>query len=548
MLKVLIADDEPLVQIGLKSMIDWNALGFELCTAASNGEEAYRIVEAQMPEIVIADVQMPCCTGLELAKRCRETYGKLPVFIILSGYEDFNYAREALSFQAVDYLIKIDLTPEILTKALLTAKSEVETALGQYAWPDAESLDVMLFSQRFFIQLLNNLFETDAQYKAQADSLSIRLNYRFYCVAQVKITSDAKQSDSALYSSTLHMFEELIQKYICCQVIPLDSRFFAVLFYSDADDADSFQKEIADALAATFAMLFQYYSVTLTATAGRIVSNIMESSSSYYDAKQISSYVSDSQNILFFDDLPDAGSLRNVFNLSIFRTEITRAFEELDEASLKKTLDGILELLKQEHVNLTQAMDVSCSILHLTLTLLSNGSEIADRIFEAETDSYRSLYRQKSVASIIKWLETLEQGLCQEFESHTTPQKNFLVENTKKYIEEHLQERISLTDLAECFHVSPNYLSQLFKKYMDIGINKYISQKKINASKELLKQPELKIYEVADYFGFENAFYYNKVFKRVTGLSPKEYRNSLNGAPTSAAPSLQIPPAPGQKQ
>ncbi len=529
MLKVLIVDDEPLVQIGLKSMIDWNALGFEICGTAANGDAAYDMIETYMPEIVITDIQMPCLSGLELAKKCRDNYGRLPVFIILTSYEDFHYAREALSFQAIDYLVKIDLTPELLTNALNSAKEVVESVLNQNSASSADSLDVMLFSERFFIRLLNNLFESPAQYEIQAASLSINLDYRYYCVAQIEIIPNEKCEDSnALYSSTLHMFTELIEKYIDCHIIPLDNRFFAILFYSNEADSKDFSTEIAAALTQTFSMLFGYYSVTLLATVGRTVSDIMDVSASYYDAKQISSYVSADQQIIFFEDLPDTNNLRNVFNLSVFRNDITRAFEDLDESALHETLSGITELLSADNVHVTQAMDVSGSILHLTLTLLSNGAEIADSIFANEPDGYRSLYRQKTISSIINWLNTLEAGLCEEFQTHAKDQKNFLVENVKKYIAKHLHERIALSDLAESFHVSPNYLSQLFKKYTEVGINEYITQQKIAASKELLKQPDLKIYEVAEQFGFESAFYYSKVFKKVTGISPKDFRNHLN--------------------
>ena len=526
MLKVLIADDEPLVQIGLKSMIDWNALGFEICGIAANGDAAFDMIKAHMPEIVITDVQMPCLSGLELAKKCREIYGKLPVFIILSGYEDFHYAKEALSFQAIDYLVKIDLTPEILTSALLLAKEEVNSALSKTAAPGGETLDVMLFSQRFFIRLLNNLFESSEQLNAQAASLSIHLDYRLFCVAQVEILAEGSAGElSQLYSNTLHMFENLVEKYISCQVIPLDSRFFAVLFYSEKEDEEAFLSAMQTALTQTFAMLYRYYNVTLLATVGRIVTEPGNASASYGDARQISSYASKDDPILFFDDMPDTGGLRNVFNLSIFRKDITYAFEYMDQDILKETFSKITELLSQEHVPLPQALDVSGSILHFTLTLLQNGTEIANRIFAGEPEGYCSLYRLKSVPAIIQWLKTLEEGLCLEFSERGDTQKNFLVENTKKYIEEHLNQRISLADLAECFHISPNYLSQLFKKCENINLMEYIAQKKINASKELLQKPDLKIYEVADQFGFENAFYYSKVFKKVTGISPKEFRS-----------------------
>lgn len=95
MIKLVIADDEPLIQVGLKSMIDWKKLDIEICGTASNGDNAWKLIQEHHPELVITDIQMPCSSGLELGKRCRDELGPLPVFIILTGYEDFQYAREA---------------------------------------------------------------------------------------------------------------------------------------------------------------------------------------------------------------------------------------------------------------------------------------------------------------------------------------------------------------------------------------------------------------------------------------------------------------------
>lgn len=468
MLKVLIADDEPLVQIGLKSMIDWNRLGFELCPSASNGEMAFEIIETHMPEIVITDIQMPRLSGLELAKKCRDTYGRLPVFIILTSYEDFNYAREAISFQAIDYLIKIDLTPELLTDALTAARNEVEAVLNRPHTPDSEKFDAAILSNRFFVRLINHLFDNQKQVMLQADALSVRLDYRLYCTAQIEIIPDKKSKDDhALYSSTLHMFEKLIEKYTDCRILPLDNRFFAVLFYSDDGDVALWKEHLSSALTQTFSMLYSYYSVTLLAVVGRTAANIMDTSASYYDARQIAPLVSAQNQILFFDDLPDTKRLQNVFHLSLFRRELSHAFEELDETVLHETISDIIELFPDDDTYLSQAIDVSQSILRLTLTLLSNGAELADKIFADEPDGYRSLCRKDSVRSVLCWLDTLQQGLCLEFRSQ--------------------------------------------------------SESQINASKKLLLQPDLKLYEIARESGFENAFYYSKAFKRITGISPKEY-------------------------
>ena len=106
MYKLLIVDDEPLVQVGIKSMLDWSEYNIDICGIAMNGQAAYSVIEEQMPDIVITDIKMPIMTGLELIKKCRENFGyQKPSFIILTNYEDFSMAKEALKAQVVDYLL-----------------------------------------------------------------------------------------------------------------------------------------------------------------------------------------------------------------------------------------------------------------------------------------------------------------------------------------------------------------------------------------------------------------------------------------------------------
>lgn len=97
---------------------------------------------------------------------------------------------------------------------------------------------------------------------------------------------------------------------------------------------------------------------------------------------------------------------------------------------------------------------------------------------------------------------------------------------SKKYIGEHISERLSLNEVAAVFGISPNYLSQLFGKYNDVGFSEYINISKINEAKRLLDEGTLKIYEVAEMLGFESSFYFSKVFKKVEGVSPTDYLNN----------------------
>lgn len=533
MIKILIADDEPLVQIGLKSMISWEELGVEICGTAANGDAAYQLICEHRPEIVLTDIQMPCSSGLELGKRCHEEFGTLPLFIILTNYEDFQYAKEAISFQAFDYLIKIDLSPETLAATIKKAISQVQKIQAAKTLPSSSNAaEFQLLQERFFIRLLNNLFETDSQYQSLVEELKIPAHYPGYAAAHLIVQPPEQAAQLSqeemmkFYSTTRQMLKELLSKHVSCRILALDIRHMAVIFYfPDGSSCSSWKSAVTNGFSQAFEMLFNYYSVRILACVGRFATGLRELSASYYDAKQLIYSVSESCPILYWDELSDFSGLRNVFNLSLFRKEIGKAFEELDEHALHHVFSDITELLSAENVLYSQALDAAGSILHFTVTLLPEGTEIASSIFKDEPESYCSLYRQKTVPAILDWLNRLEKGLCTFLPEYKAKNKNYLVENAKKYIREHLHQRIVLQDIAEAFEVSPNYLSQLFKKFEGIGINEYVSNLKIEKSKELLKDGNLKIYEVADKLGFESAFYFSKVFKRVTGLAPKDFRN-----------------------
>ena len=99
--------------------------------------------------------------------------------------------------------------------------------------------------------------------------------------------------------------------------------------------------------------------------------------------------------------------------------------------------------------------------------------------------------------------------------------------NAKKYIIQHIREKLTLNDVAEAFCISPNYLSVLFSKYNDIGFSDFINQNKIEAAKKMMRDGDYKIYEISDLLGFESAFYFSRVFKKVTGSSPRDYMKTI---------------------
>ncbi len=419
--RLLIADDEPLVQIGLRTMLNNKELTiFEIAGTAQNGRDAYKLIEELRPDIVISDIKMPLMTGLELLERSKKDFGPLPVFIMLTAYEDFEMARKALSNEAVDYLVKIELSFDTLKKALEKAVSRLE----QYKEKDTEaptpaerSLDE--FRQKFIIKLLSNIIKDRNSLLAEAKENRMDFSFNRYIAVYGRLSEGTAYSEEkllTLYSSSLDMTRDILQKYSPCHVVANDLKHFTFIFYFNEDvPVADIMELINDGLENAIEMINNYFSVGLFFGIGTAVSDPLDIHTSFEEARI--------------------------------------AEENTDE-----------------------------------------GAPI--RLFSHIAGANRRSGKDKLIASI------------------------------QQYINDNLDGRLQLTEVAEYFGLSAAYLSTIFKKNTDVGFSEYVYTKKIEKAKKMLLNDDMKIYEVADALSFESAYYFSKVFKRVEGMSPREWLNS----------------------
>lgn len=529
MTKLLIVDDEPLVQVGIRSMLNWQDFDIEICGVAKDGVQALELIEKHYPEIVITDIKMPTMNGLELVKTCRERYGKFPAFIILTSYEEFQLLKEAMNYQVVEYLVKLELDQEILEtairKALLTV-AELDGNRPSYSTSSVAGMQS--FYDKFFIKLLHNLFENEEQYSLQVKELNLDFHASAYAVSHCEIvelntnTLD-KEKLLNLYTSTVQMVREISVKYISCYVVSLDMKHFSIIFCLESDQAENYKEIILTMLNKIFMMVHNYFNVTILASVGRICTNPLLISEVYQDARQIFTYITPEKPVVFFEELQSDKSVKNVFNMALFKDDITKAFEEFDTGTLTLIFNQIADIFHSHPAHYLQSIDAASNILYLAISLLPDGEDIVTAIFSDNPDGYRGIYKQVTIDQVIDWLMVLRDGLCKILIERRKAYKNHIVASVQKYIGLHVDEKLTLNKVAAVFGISPNYLSLLFKKYCDVGFSEYISQMKIAKAKVLLTEKNMKIYEIADQLGFESAFYFSKVFKKVEGCSPRDY-------------------------
>lgn len=532
MYKLLIVDDEPLVCVGVQSILDWKSLDIEIIGTARNGRQAAELIAQHMPDIVISDIKMPVKNGLNLAQECREAYGPLPVFIMLTSYEDFGYARQAIKAHVVDYLVKIELDEKTLGRSIHNALEIVR----RYKTDPPASMalarsNMQALREKFFIRLLNNLFDREEIYEAQRADLGIDLTGEDFMAASCEITPPSKLSDTgndqiSFYANIIRLVRETLAKYARCYVVPLDMWHFAVVFcLTEAADEDKVL--VQEALTQTTSILRSYVSVSLRSSLGNIVDKPRELHISYRLSRRCVHEATDADPVICCGKSGHTAGTEHIAEMQEIRLKIRKAFEEMDTVSLHEALTLIADTFVNRPGDPLTALDTASNILYMAISLLPEGESLLEQIFADDPEGYRGLYHLRDTDSIAAWIRRLRDGCGELLQTRRQSYKEHVVANVKAYIQENLNKRLSLQEVAAVFNFSPNYLSQLFSKYAKEGFVEYITSSRISAAKEMLSGGELRIYEIAERLGFGSSFYFSKVFKKVEGISPSEYIQKL---------------------
>ncbi|GBF71858.1 DNA-binding response regulator [Paenibacillus sp. 598K] len=528
MIKLLIADDEPLVCIGLQSMLKWEQYNIEIVGTAQNGGQAEEMIDTLQPDIVITDIKMPVKSGLEVAGSVRKKHGRIPFFIILTSYEEFEYARAAVEVQAADYLIKLELTPQALADSIVKASAMLDDyrALEQHPSLDYRS-NLNAQRDKFFIRLFHNLFENQHQYNLHKNDLSIDLSEPAYAVCICRIVEPSSvppQGDKlvAFCSSTLQMAKSTLQTDRPCFVTSLDLRNFAVTLPVPTTDANVWVPDIGKLLEHMALILRNYFNVTIMGSIGYAVEDPYLIRDSYQVARQALPEAVRQQAFVFYSR-NEATAAETLFDFSAMRQEMRRAFEEIDIRALHTLITKLIDTFEGRQDALVPAIDAACSVLFMATSLLADGKDIVEQIFASEPESYRGIYQMHAIEDVIAWLTRLRDGCCAMLSTRKQSYKTQVVSHVQEYIKRNLNVKLTLNHVADVFNFSPNYLSHLFSKVAKINFVEYITETKMAAAKEMMLRGEGRIYEISQKLGYDSAFYFSKVFKKVEGVSPREF-------------------------
>ena len=519
--KVIIVDDDRIIRRGLKSVIPWKENGFTVVGEAGDGEEGLALIEREQPHIVLSDIKMPFMNGLEMARRMREKKINSKI-ILLTGYEDFQYAHEALKIRAFDYLLK-PVETELLIEKMTEAKKE---------WDHDQQKDKLIdhmiaVQQEQFMKkwILNTASQEEINSMLKPlESNSPNMIY-YAWIIQVDVIREMEE----LAEEMKEGINRIIRAYLDYSSIQY------VLLYAEKgglclliatnlaiNEADHQMQERSLNLVE---WIQRSVPSKVTITRGSAKHNLTELRESVVEAKEAF------KHRYRFGPTPSYSIHDLKFSAFEERLDYQFFIDELIQSIKLGMKNKVMNHLHKAKEQMTWDCSYSFEQIYILVMQTCNVLLHDSVHWMKDFNRYKLLGIQQkmlnmqTIEELFESLEIISVDMAEYMHKRHLNQKSTIVDKAMRFIEEYFYlEELSLQRVADEVHVSPTYLSSLFKAEKGFNFGDYLMECRMNQAMKLFRETDLKTYEIADKTGYSNPRYFSSSFKKYTGHSPAEFR------------------------
>lgn len=534
-MKVFLVEDEYIVREGIKNNIDWEKNGYDFCGEASDGELAFPMISEKRPDIVITDIRMPFMDGIELSRMIKEEYPEIKI-IILSGHEEFEYAKAAIQIGVEEYLLKPINGDELLQVVNRVAQKIKEENESRETLQEGEGDENFEYAKR---QLLSSLIDDNASLSdAMEQGKKIHLNLMAQCYNIMMLKLQRKNKEQGFSQRILELYKTMEDtlKEQDGQSIMFDRapEGKVILFMGSGEEEI---RRNMDVFAGQFReILPEYEDVTYFGSVGVPVMRLRELGESYEAASHGFSYrfLTEPNQIVDNHTVFDQTRNEKKFSCSIGSVDIQNLDKQKIESFLKGGEMDEIHFFVEEYMKNTGdagqnsmifrqyiVMDMFFAASHF-LTQITDGREQLGEPFESPEQMQKIVSDLEATVVYIKELFT---KVMQVRDAQTTEHNSDVVENAKKYISENYHdEELTLNTVAHEVNVSPNHLSAMFSQKTGQTFVKYLTDVRMHRAKELLKCTSKRSNEICEEVGYRDPHYFSHLFKKNVGCSPIQYR------------------------
>lgn len=544
MYKLMIVEDEPLIRAGLKVYFNWEAFGITTIIEAANGEEGIVQGLIHKPDLIITDIRMPELDGIQMIEQLRPRLVN-SIFIILSGYEDFNYAQQAIRLGVSDYLIKplqyeeSETTISRCMEGLAARQYEQELLVNRNRWMEESQKWKHSRFMKAWLEHEQDMTEEEWLLQCEAHQIPTE-GYAFLPIVWAFVPLLPQQHDSE--SAWLQTAERMIDQCLVLAQSPLHYHCYSYVTGSKVYMLLAVEQESSPDLASVNALLkpIDEY-MNLLSSSSIYISIGTESTrlSEMKDAMRVADstvyyrYFKPDQHV--FSSSQYASMKGYPFSLSEdHKRMLIQSMEQADHPKIHDLMQRFAhDIEHQAHMATPEMMFTFIQeVIGICMRFVHTKGIAIEEIYSKKLYSFSFLDDFMSIADIFEWLSKFILQLSMSFQSikqtHSGSEHQ-IFEQIEAFIMEHLDQEISLQMVADRFYYNPAYLSRLFKAKWQINFLHLLTDIRIRQAKEYLKQPKYHIAEIGEMCGYKSYKHFVKTFKKVTLVTPTDYRKSLGG-------------------
>lgn len=537
MYKVVLVDDEDIVLEGLKKKINWQRLQLEVVGTANDGLEALKTIEKTYPDILITDVIMPIMDGLKLIETLKEM-GKDIKSIILSGHDEFAYAQRAVKLQAAEYQLKpISITDmeNILEKIVSALDTETREAQTKSKLKRENKNNSEMLKQHLFSSILEGKVENSIQLISKIEELN-----KGYLDSKIVITvaeidnhklvledKDDKEKELIIFS-VLNISNEIVESNNSGFAMRLNERRIAIITFYSKDWSNS---RISNSYIWLFCLIKdnikKYLGYTLTMGVGIVVKDIMNARESYLKAE----YAVKCKLVYGFNKIIKYDGIKKNDGqfLKLYLENEKKLFESinnLEEINIFSYIEILQKYIIENNFCSYEEIVQVCYKLVIAAKSVLNQRSVESEIIEDEIMLLEQIKGFEQLENLFNWIKEYFKNILDVANSKNKRKYNSIINYIIDSIERNYTSDIELNSLAKKLFLSANYLSTLFKKETGVSFKSYLTNYRLQKAKELLLNPQYKIYQIANIVGYENEEYLCRLFKNHYGITCKDFRDN----------------------
>lgn len=544
MLKIFLAEDEVVVRETIKRMIPWEELGFELVGEAADGEMALPLLIRQQPDLLITDIKMPFMDGLTLARLAKKEIPGLKV-VILSGYDDFNYAKQAIGIGVEDYLLK-PITKNALIERLSEIRSRYEHEKTQKEYYEKFQREMQAYeknsSRDFFEALVGGSMDMMEVYK-RAEKLGLDIVAEAYNVLIFTMNCDedfSGQRDeySSWEAESLELLENFFAGHSSAMLFRSNIFSYGVLLKGQRETIEENTRACVDEIRKILSRQDGRREWFLAV--GQSVDRLSQIQKSYHTASRAFSqrYLYD-ENILYYDEMETmehpGGQAETEDNAYLQKVDVNA----LNPAILQKFLSNGLQEETENFVKdyfyaigqepMESLVFRNYVILNVRFSVISFIKGLGCDTNEMESADTEEVLAEsgKNMESVIAYAKKMISQAIEIRDQNSGNKNRSILKTAVDFIDSHyMDEEISLNTVANVANVSSNHFSALFSQNMGQTFIEYLTTLRMNKAKELLRCTGMRSSEIAGEIGYKDAHYFSYLFKKTQGMTPSDYRKA----------------------